>query len=85
MAEDDGDTRSLRASDAERDHVVDRLKDAVSEGLIDLDEFGERTSQALAARTRAELDAVTSDLPAGADAGTGTDDIVELKGTKSSL
>ena len=81
MAEDDRDPRSLRVSDRERDRAVGRLKDAVSEGLIDIDEFGERTSQALVARTRGELDAVTSDLPAGADAGPGTDDIVELKGS----
>jgi len=69
IAEDDGDPRSLRVSDRERDHAVGRLKDAVSEGLIDIEEFGDRTSQALVARTRGELDAVTSDLPAGADAG----------------
>ncbi len=85
IAEDDGDPRSLRVSDRERDHAVGRLKDAVSEGLIDIEEFGDRTSQALVARTRGELDAVTSDLPAGADAGPGTDDIVELKGSMSSL
>ena len=85
MAEDDRDPRSLRVSDRERDRTVGRLKDAVAEGLIDIDEFGERTSQALAARTRGDLDAVTSDLPAGSDAEPGTDDIVELKGSMSSL
>jgi hypothetical protein len=85
VAEDDGDPRSLRVSDRERDHTVDRLKDAVSEGLIDIEEFGDRTSQALVARTRGELDALISDLPAGADAGLETDDIVELKGSMSSL
>ncbi|MGO8877444.1 MAG: DUF1707 domain-containing protein [Acidimicrobiales bacterium] len=85
MAENDGDPQSLRVSDRERDHAVDRLKDAVSEGLIDIDEFGERTSQALAARTRGELVAVTCDLPAGGDPGPGTDDVVELKGSMSSL
>jgi len=37
---------------SERDHAVVRLKDAVSEGLIDIDEFDERTSDALVARTR---------------------------------
>ena len=51
-AEDDEDPRLLRVSDRERDHAVGRLKDAVSEGLIDVDEFGERTSKALVARTR---------------------------------
>jgi hypothetical protein len=79
------DPRSFRVSDRERDHAVGRLKDAVSEGLIDIDEFGERTSHALVARTRGELDAVTSDLPAGPAARQGTDDIVELKGSMSSV
>ena len=51
MAEDDVDPRSLRVSNRERDHAVGRLKDAVSEGLIDIDEFDERTSHALVART----------------------------------
>jgi uncharacterized protein DUF1707 len=83
MVEDDKDPRSLRVSDRERDFAVGRLREAVSAGMIDIDEFGERTSQALAARTRGELDAVTSDLPAGA--GPGTVDIVELKGTMSSV
>ncbi|MGO9965157.1 MAG: DUF1707 domain-containing protein [Acidimicrobiales bacterium] len=81
----DGDRRSLRVSDRERDHVVGQLKDAVSEGLIDLEEFSERTSQALVARTRAELDAVTSDLPVVAYAASGADDVVELKGSMSSV
>ncbi len=84
-AEDDRDPRSLRVSDRERDRTVGRLKDAVSEGLIDIDEFSERTSRALAARTRGELDALTSDLPASSDAEPGTDDVVELKGSMSSL
>jgi hypothetical protein len=85
MAADGGDPRSFRVSDRERDHAIERLKDAVSEGLIDIDEFGERTSQALVARTRGELEAVTSDLPVVADPGPGTDDVVELKGSMSSL
>jgi len=85
MAEDGVDPRSFRVSDRERDHAVGRLKDAVSEGLIDIDEFDERTSHALVARTRGELDALTSDLPAGPGARQGADDIVELKGSMSSV
>jgi len=83
MVDDDKGPRSLRVSDRERDYAVGRLREAVSEGLIDIDEFGERTSQALAARTRGELDAVTSDLPTGE--GAGTVDTVELKGSMSSV
>lgn len=85
MAEDDVDPRSLRVSNRERDHAVGRLKDAVSEGLIDIDEFDERTSHALVARTRGDLDAVTSDLPAGPATRQGTEDVVELKGSMSSV
>ncbi|MGA2530443.1 MAG: DUF1707 domain-containing protein [Acidimicrobiales bacterium] len=84
-AEDDRDFRSLRVSDRERDRTVGRLKDALSEGLIDIDEFGERASRALAARTRGELVAVTVDLPGGSDAESANDDVVELKGNMSSL
>jgi hypothetical protein len=83
MVEDDKDPRSLRVSDRERYFAVGRLREAVSAGMIDIDEFGERTSQALAARTRGELDAVTSDLPTGA--GAATVDTVELKGSMSSV
>jgi len=85
MPEDDRDPESLRVSDRERDRTVDRLRDAVAEGLIDIDEFSERTSQALVARTHGELDVVTADLPAGFDAGPGTGDVVELKGNMSSV
>ena len=55
--------RDLRVSDAEREHVVEVLQKAIGRGMIDLDEFTERTDTALAARTRGELNAVLSDLP----------------------
>jgi hypothetical protein len=54
---------ALRASDAERDHVIDLLQRAVGQGMLDLDEFGERTDAVLAAQTRSELNAVLLDLP----------------------
>jgi class 3 adenylate cyclase len=57
MADDD-----VRASDAERQVVVDRLRRAVGDGLITLDEFAESSGQAYAAVTRAQLDDVTRDL-----------------------
>lgn len=57
------DARSLRVSDAEREHVVDLLRRATGNGSIDLDEFTERVDTALAARTRAELNVVLLDLP----------------------
>ncbi|MFF5985820.1 DUF1707 SHOCT-like domain-containing protein [Prauserella flavalba] len=55
--------RNLRVSDAEREHVVELLQRAIGRGMLDLDEFTERTDIALAARTRGELNAVLIDLP----------------------
>jgi hypothetical protein len=55
--------RDLRVSDAEREHVVGVLQKAIGGGMLDLDEFTQRTDIALAARTRGELNAVLADLP----------------------
>ncbi|MDT8910479.1 DUF1707 domain-containing protein [Amycolatopsis sp. PS_44_ISF1] len=55
--------RDIRVSDDERDHVVGVLQKAIGLGLLDLDEFTERTDRALASRTRGELNAVLADLP----------------------
>jgi hypothetical protein len=52
-----------RASDADRDRVVDRLRDAAAEGRLDLTEFEERMGAAYAARTYGELAPLTADLP----------------------
>jgi len=53
-----------RASDRERDAVVQRVQDAFAEGRLDDAEFDERTRAALTARTHADLDALLADLPA---------------------
>jgi hypothetical protein len=55
--------RNIRVSDAEREHVVGLLQKAVALGLLNLDEFTERTDIALAAKIRAELNSVLIDLP----------------------
>ncbi len=52
----------MRASDADRDRVVDALKAAYVYGLLTREELAARTGQALAARTYAELTAVTAVL-----------------------
>jgi hypothetical protein len=57
---------STRASDRERDAVVQRVQDAFAEGRIDDAEFDERTRAALTARTQADLDVLLADLPARA-------------------
>ena len=45
----------VRASDIERDRVVDALAAATAEGRLTLEEPAERTGAALAATSRAEL------------------------------
>jgi hypothetical protein len=61
-----GDGR-LRASHADRERAVDVLKAAFVHGRLTQDELDTRVGQALAARTYAELAALTADLPAGPD------------------
>ncbi|MDN3268213.1 DUF1707 domain-containing protein [Streptomyces sp. MA15] len=53
----------LRASHDDREAVVEQLRDAAAEGRIDLDELDERLERALTAKTYAELDVLTADLP----------------------
>ncbi len=54
----------LRASDADREQVIDTLKDAFAQGRLTTDELGVRTIRVLTSRTYAELAAVTADIPA---------------------
>jgi len=56
--------RPIRASDQERESVVDVLRDAFTDGRLTFDEFEERTASAYAARTWDQLRELTSDLPA---------------------
>jgi hypothetical protein len=55
--------RPIRASDKERDSVVDVLRDAYTDGRLTLEEFEERTSAAYASKTWTDLRELTSDLP----------------------
>ena len=54
----------LRASHADREHVIDMLKAAFVHGRVTKDEFDARVGQTFASRTYAELAAVTADIPA---------------------
>jgi hypothetical protein len=56
---------SLRVSDAERDVTLRTLGDHAAVGRLTLDELEERSGRALAAKTRGELAALITDLPAG--------------------
>ena len=55
----------MRASHADREHVIGVLKAAFVQGRLEQDEFDLRVGQTFAARTYEELAAVTADLPAG--------------------
>ncbi|MFD3475166.1 DUF1707 domain-containing protein [Streptomyces sp. NPDC058695] len=53
----------LRASDRDRDQVVEILQVAAGDGRITAEELDERLDSALSARTVGELAALTADLP----------------------
>ena len=53
----------MRASDSERDGVVEALRGHAAEGRLDLAELEQRVASALRARTREELERLTADLP----------------------
>ena len=52
----------MRASDADRDRVIDILRAATADGRLTADEFNERMEAALASRTFRELAPLTADL-----------------------
>ncbi len=54
----------LRASDHDRNRVVEMLSDALGLGQITLPEYEERSRNAVQARTFADLDRLVEDLPA---------------------
>ncbi|ELS53553.1 DUF1707 SHOCT-like domain-containing protein [Streptomyces viridochromogenes] len=60
------DAPELRASDADRERVAEVLRDALAEGRLDMEEFGERLDATYRARTYGELAPITRDLPVGA-------------------
>ena len=61
---DDEPAAGIRASDAERDATIGRLSAATGDGRLTLEEFSQRMELATAARTRADLDRLVTDLPA---------------------
>jgi hypothetical protein len=54
---------SLRASDADREHVAERLRKAAAEGRILTEELEHRLMAAFSARTYGELEPLIADLP----------------------
>jgi Domain of unknown function (DUF1707) len=87
MREDRGtdvsaDFPEMRASDADRDRVLDMLREAAGDGRLTSDEFDERMEAALSSRTLGELAALTADLgpgPGGAGAAAAqAEDVVRI-------
>jgi Domain of unknown function (DUF1707)/Domain of unknown function (DUF4190) len=58
-----GELGKMRASDSDRDRVVELLTVAYSEGRLFKDEYDDRLEHALSARTYADLDPIVADLP----------------------
>ena len=62
MPADSPSSPVLRASDGDRDRVIELLRAAVADGRLDQAEFDERVGAALAARTIDALTPLTADL-----------------------
>ena len=58
----------MRVSDSDRERAADVLREAAGQGRITMDELDERLALAYAAKTYADLAAVTRDLPGPAQA-----------------
>jgi hypothetical protein len=62
------DPQHLRASDADRERIAEKLREAAGDGRLTMDELDERLDAVYAAKTYAELAPITNDLP---DSGSG--------------
>lgn len=62
------DPSLLRVSHADRDRMVEILRDAAADGRLEIDELEERVERALAARTFADFAPLAEDLPVAAPA-----------------
>jgi Flp pilus assembly protein TadB len=61
------DSSTLRASDAERNEVTEKLSRHFADGRLDQAEFKTRLDRAMGAVTRGDLDGLFDDLPRLAD------------------
>jgi Domain of unknown function (DUF1707) len=59
-----GEPADMRASDADRDRVIDVLRAALGDGRLSANEFEERLEATLSSRTLGELAGLTADLVA---------------------
>jgi hypothetical protein len=58
-----GRDANLRAADADREQVAERLRKSHGEGRLDMDEFQQRLERCYAAKTFGELRELVRDLP----------------------
>jgi hypothetical protein len=63
---------NVRVGDADRDAVVTQLREHFADGRLTLEELNERLDQTFAAKTKADLNPVTRDLPPAARPAAGT-------------
>jgi hypothetical protein len=63
-ADEMNDQLTMRASDRDRQQVVDRLRGGLEEGRLSMDEFTDRTGLAFHAVTYGDLAPLCADLPA---------------------
>ncbi|HVV13156.1 DUF1707 domain-containing protein [Amycolatopsis sp.] len=54
----------IRISDSDRESALTALGEHMSAGRLDIDEYGERSAQVTAAKTRGDLAGIFTDLPA---------------------
>src|SRR5262245_37765648 len=62
MSDSSDSVPQLRASDSDRERVVEVLRRAASDGQLTVDQLEERIPSAYAARSRSELERLTADL-----------------------
>lgn len=58
----ESESPDIRASDTDRQHVVELLTEAATDGRLTVEEYAERSGAAYAARTVGELTGLTTDL-----------------------
>jgi hypothetical protein len=63
MTQVGGGRDNLRASDADRERIVESLRRHTADGRLTMDEFEQRMAAAYAARTFGDLAVLTTDLP----------------------
>ncbi|MFC4945539.1 DUF1707 SHOCT-like domain-containing protein [Pseudonocardia sp. GCM10023141] len=80
------DPADLRISHAERQHVLDLLQRALDLGMLDVEEYGERSGRAVQAVTRRDVNVLVADIAVLKNqGGPAPSDTVELRGDFSSV